>query len=187
MLYFKTNPAPNIDLCIQHHFSCEAKALKRSVFHMAARNCSHPLKFEIFSSKNAKCKWRFGKIDPRAWCQGKHIWSNFELLPKHRGTWVRILIFESYGKSYDGYQCPMLNICPILFWTEFVDFDPFVQYKNDSIQYLIQNYIRNIQSIEPKIFIKIIHSKKLKNTFQNSNLITRFSEAGENSGATEWV
>ena len=30
--------------------------------------------------------------------------------------WVRILIFESYGKSYDGYQCPMLNICPILFY-----------------------------------------------------------------------
>ena len=119
MLYFKTNPAPNIDLCIQHHFSCEAKALKRSVFDMAARNCSHPLKFEIFSSKNcknAKCKWMFGKIDPRAWCQGKHIWSNFELLLKHCGTWVRILIFESYGKSYDGYQCLMLNICPILFY-----------------------------------------------------------------------
>ena len=44
MLYFKTNPAPNIG---------SVKG-KRSVFDMAARNCSHPLKFEIFSSKNAK-------------------------------------------------------------------------------------------------------------------------------------
>ena len=61
MLYFKTNPAPNIDLCIQHHFSCEAKALKRSVFHMAARNCSHPLKFEIFSSKNCKMQMKVWK------------------------------------------------------------------------------------------------------------------------------
>ena len=58
--------------------------------------------------------------------------------------WVRILIFESYGKSYDGYQCPMLNICPILFYLcpvfeqNLLILTPLYN-KNDSIQYLIQN------------------------------------------------
>ena len=88
MLYFKTNPAPNIG---------SVKG-KRSVFDMAARNCSHPLKFEIFSSKNAKMQNANGCLErliPERGVRGNTFEAILNYCQSTAACWVRILIFIS--------------------------------------------------------------------------------------------